>query len=138
MKFIQLITYCLALFIAITNSFGQTFSPQKELGITIGYNYGYFKDLNYSPLNYQQKGVVIAFDYTFFNKRNSDLMNIHLGFTPNKVETNTAEYFTADFYNGVIQFDYLKKLNITKNKLTTYLGGQFSSCLLYTSPSPRD
>jgi len=128
MKIIHLLTICTAMLFSITSNYGQEMNlSNKGLGITVGYNYGYFKDLNYSPLNYQQKGLSIAFDYTFPNRRNGDLLNIHLDFSPNTIETATAEYFTADFYNGSIQFDYLKKLNTSNAKLSTYLGGQFNT-----------
>lgn len=128
MKIIHFLTVCLTIIIASTSGYGQaTNFANKELGITVAYNYGYFKDLNYSPLNYQQKGLAIAFDYTFPNRRNGNLLNVHLGFAPNSIETQTAEYFTADFYTGTIQFDYLKKMKTTKSKLITYLGGQFNS-----------
>jgi len=128
MKIIHLFTVCLVMIFSITSNYAQqTNRSNKGLGITVGYNYGYFKDLNFSPLNYQQKGLAIAFDYTFPNKRNGDLFNIHLGFSPNTIETTTAEYFTADFFNGTIQFDYLKKVKNNNSKLTTYLGGQFGS-----------
>lgn len=128
MKIIHLLIGCIAMIFATTNSYGQQANfSNKALGITIGYNYGYFKDLNYSPLNYQQKGLAIAFDYTIPNRRNGDLLNFHLGFSPNTIETATAEYFTADYYNGTLQFDYLKKLQTKNAKLRTYLGGQFNT-----------
>lgn len=127
MKTIHFFIIGLGLLFSISSYGQQTNLSNKALGISVGYNYGYFKDLNFSPLNYQQKGLAIAFDYTMPNRRNGDLFNIHLGFTPNKMETTTAEYFTVDFYNGTIQLDYLKKLKFNKAKLTTYLGGQLNT-----------
>lgn len=128
MKIIPFLTLYLAMIIASVNSYGQeTNFSNKELGITLGYNYGYFKDLNYSPLNYQQKGLSFAFDYTFPNRRNGDLMNVHLGFTPNTIESPAAEHFIADYLIGDIRFDYLKKMKSAKPRLTAYLGGQFNS-----------
>ncbi|MFK7981217.1 MAG: hypothetical protein AB8G86_14625 [Saprospiraceae bacterium] len=44
-----------------------------------------------------------AFDYTFPNRRNGDLLNIHLGIAPNTIETVAAEYFTADYLTGDIR-----------------------------------
>ncbi len=113
---------------ASTSSYGQlTNFSNKELGVTVGYNYGYFKDLNYSPLNYKQGGLAIAFDYTFPNRRNGDLWNIHLGFAPNTIESVAAEHFTADYLIGDIRFDYLKKMKTKNARLSAYLGGQFNS-----------
>lgn len=126
MRIIHFLTLCVAMLFATTDTYGQP-SQSKELGITIGYNYGYFKDLNFSPLNYRQKGLAVAFDYTFFNRRNGDLLNAHVGFAPNSIESSAAEHFKSDYLIGDIRFEYLKKSTKSTEKRSVYVGGQFNS-----------
>lgn len=97
-------------------------AQQKEFTVSIGTNHGYFKDSNYSPLNYQQKGMSLGLDYTKYSK--DHLFGVHLDFSLNNLQTNAAEHFASDYLMGTIAIDFLKKSKSFQNKSSLYLGGQ--------------
>ncbi len=114
-------------YLLIISLFFCTFSliaQQKEIAISIGDNHGYFKDSNYSPLNYQQQGMAFGLDYTRYSKADQYLFNVHLDFSPNTLHSNAAEHFSSDYLMGTVAIDFLKKSSSFQNRAKLYLGGR--------------
>jgi len=102
-------------------------AQQNEFVVSIGTSQGYFKDSNFSPLNYQQQGTALRLAYTRYGKGNQYLFSAHLDFSYNTLHNNAAEHFTSEYIMGTISIDFLKKSTPFRNKSSYYLGGQIQT-----------
>jgi len=101
---------------------------RSQLGLSIGYAQGYFKDLNFSPLNYRQGGITYALNYTRTNKNKNSLFKAQFDYTSGKLTTKASEFFTVDRpYLGNLTLEYFRKLSISNSQLSIYLGGQYKT-----------
>ena len=99
-------------------------AQQKEFALSIGTNHGYFKDSNFSPLNYQQQGIALGLDYMKYSKFKQHLLGAHFDFSLNTLQTNAAEHFTSNYITATIAIDFLKKSSHFKNRSKLYVGGK--------------
>ena len=71
----QTIILCIIL-LGFSNVFAQQTSisdlsnpPTHEIQLSVGYNRGYLKDVNLSPLQYTEGGLIYSLDYTKASKK---------------------------------------------------------------------
>jgi hypothetical protein len=92
--------------------------------LQFGMERGYFKDLNFSPLNYSSGGLVVNSGYKRYFKNNDRLffsVNTQLG----ELNTAVSEFNTSDHYNFNIELGYLKNIPVNSSELKLWLGGQY-------------
>ncbi len=99
-------------------------TSKSTLGLSAGYNYGWFKDTNYSPLIYTSKGRLFALTYEHEGKK-GNLFQAQLSYSGGEDTTPFSDSFMADFWQGDIELAWLKKLNVANPKTDLYLGGQY-------------
>ena len=80
-------------------------STKNEIGLSLGYNSGYFKDLNYSVLNYSDRGLYTRLHYNRqFTKAK---LKTTLGFQIDELSTDVAPFFATSFPRGTLMAEYL-------------------------------
>ena len=102
-----------------------TDNRNNELQIKVGENFGYFKDLNFSPLNYRMNGIVFSADHIRTTKKENTL-RYQLSYGQGEMTTTAAERFTSNYIIGAAKFDFWKKLNTQHENLTVLLGPGYS------------
>lgn len=132
MKQITLITlFCV---LGWTVMFAQEQKEQKPrsnnnaLRVQAGLEQGYFKDLNFSPLNYSSLGLAIKLAYERELKNNDRIffsINPQLG----RLKSEASEYTKSDHYNVNLELGYLVDLPIKSPKLEAMVGGQLHTYL---------
>lgn len=102
------------------------------ISFSLGPNTGFLKDVNYSILNYRQRGMCYNLGYRHQNKEKSFLLNSGISFTSGKLSSDAADHFTTPFVQGQlfisVLFDVYKK---DKSPLRTYAGPQLNSFFQY-------
>jgi hypothetical protein len=96
------------------------------LHLQFGLERGYFKDFNFSPLNYSSSGLVVNLGYQRYLKNDNCLFfstNIEVG----ELNTAVSEFNTSDHYNLNLELGYLKNIPNKAAKIKTQLGGQYHS-----------
>ena len=94
-----------------------------------GCNLGYFKDINFSPLNYQLSGTALGLAFAHQSKSDKALLLAQVEYNSNTVKHEISEAYTADYTIFNLELIYLRKLNCSKAKL--YVGGQYKSNINY-------
>lgn len=96
----------------LANCYSQ--ESKNELQLKLGYNQGYFKDINYSPLNYTESGllVTLAYDRTLRNNAN---LHFLLDFSSGVLSSEVSPYFDALPILANLEIGYLKSLKNTQN-----------------------
>ena len=122
-----LLLICL-LFWTTGNAQTETDTRRKSIGLKIGFDQTYFKDLNFSPLNYKGSGLVLDLDYRKKTK-NDNLFLTRLDYSSTTLEASASEATQTDRYSAHVEFAYLKNLNLSKEKLNLHLGGKYHSYL---------
>ena len=125
--------FLLILIVALTYSkvYSQQDSTiQNSITFSTGLNQGYFKDLNFSPLNYSISGVNYGITYSRIN--NKSIFLTSLDFNNNKVNTIQQTVFPKSKYiQGKVKIAYLRKVNKISKKVDFFLGGQYQSNINY-------
>lgn len=121
--------FLLILIVALTYSkvYSQKDSTiQNSITISTGLNQGYFKDLNFSPLNYSISGV--NYGITYSRRKNKSIFLTSLVFNNNTINTMQQTVFPeAIYFQGKVKIAYLRKLTKISNKVDFFLGGQYQS-----------
>lgn len=99
---------------------------KNNLSILAGYNGSYFKDLNYSPLNYTANGIAIALGYKR-QSQNNNLWYINFDLSYASLASNASDFFSADRYLSNLEIGYLKNIHEKNDKVNFALGGQYHS-----------
>ena len=94
------------------------------LQLQFGPELGYFKDLNFSPLNYSNSGLVIDFSYQRYLK-NANRLFVSTGISSGDLNTAVSEFNTSDHYNFNLELGFLKNIPINASELKLWLGGQY-------------
>jgi len=121
-SFIFLLTFFLA-----SSSYAQwknntsTDDRIRTLQIQVGQNFGYFKDLNFSPLNYKMDGILFSADHIRTTKK-GNILRYHLDYGQGNLTSSASERFTSGYLIGSAKFDFWKKLNTQNKNLTILLG----------------
>lgn len=119
--------FCL-LYLTSGNAQTEEKNRNRSIGLMIGFDQTYFKDLNFSPLNYTGNGLVIDLDYQKRTK-NDNLFLTRLDYASTTLVAAASESTATDRYSAHVEFGYLKNLNLSKDKLTLHLGGKYHSYL---------
>ncbi|WP_291727224.1 hypothetical protein [Bernardetia sp.] len=107
------------------NQIISTLSKKNNIGIQIGGNYSYFKDLNYSPLNYLGRGVLLGINYQRITKK-GDIFFSNIDFSSSTIKPNKEiESFEADYYLANLEVGYLKKIPQRNERLVLHIGGGY-------------
>ena len=67
------------------NTFGQE-KNKKEIGVSVGGNFGYFKDDLFSPLNYNKAGVSSVISYTVGYTKRKTILDVKVMFEKGKLK----------------------------------------------------
>ncbi|MBN2263059.1 MAG: hypothetical protein JW735_09105 [Prolixibacteraceae bacterium] len=101
---------------------------KNSVQMHLGWEQGYFKDANFSPLNYVSGGLAIQMGYQR-NTKNDDLIFISTDFVPGALINMHSEYATSARYIANIEMGYLKEIGNNIPTITTKLGGQYHTYL---------
>lgn len=103
---------------------------QNSITISTGLNQGYFKDLNFSPLNYSISGA--NYGITYSRRNNKSIFLTSLVFNNNTINTMQQTVFPeANYLQGKVKIAYLRKVNKISNKIDFFLGGHYQSNINY-------
>ena len=97
---------------------------QHQIDIMGGSNIGLFKDLTFSPLNYNQKGSFSGVQYSRINNKN--LFVASIDYSKAELTTNASDYFTVEDNNLLsLSLEFLRNLNGPENRVNVALGSQY-------------
>lgn len=99
---------------------------RNSLTLTIGLNQGYFKDQNFSPLNYRSPGARFGLAYAR-NTAAGHQWSTELGLSLNTLKNPTNFRIDPDRYQIDIAFGYLRALNANTSERRIHLGGKYRS-----------
>ena len=109
-----------------------TVNKKNQISFSIGPHLGYLKDLNFSPLNYRERGILLSLDYNRKNSKESRLFTTELNFHSGKLKTRSSDFFTTPFLQASLKFAFLFKVQQTKQKkLSLFLGSEYQSFVQY-------
>jgi hypothetical protein len=97
---------------------------KNTLHLQLGLEDGYFKDLNFSPLNYSSRGLVVNLGYQRYLKKDDHLF-FSANIQPGELTTAASEFNTSDHYNLNLEFGCLKNIRNNASEIKTLLGGQY-------------
>lgn len=117
---------------------GQTEPTKKEakasheIGLSAGYNFGIFKDQNYSPLLYSSNGLLYGLNYQKTNKRTGNIFLADLNYNADTVQTSTSKELGANTIQANLGLGYLKNINIANSdKWNVAIGGKYNFFIQY-------
>ena len=103
----------------------------STLGLSIGFNQAYFKDIILSTLQYREVGLAYGLDYQEINSK-GHIFRTHIDFSPGRLRTKVSKFFDADYLAGGINVDVLKRLNTSSTqKSTWHIGGGYHFRVYY-------
>jgi len=109
---------------------------RNKIQLHFGLEQGYFKDLNFSPMNYSSRGKAIHLGYQRHLKNDDRIFfssNFHLGELKfGELNPDVSEFNTANHYNFNLEIGYLKNINNNTSEIKTQVGGQYHSYLDFT------
>lgn len=100
-------------------------SWNDEFRITIGYTHGYFKDLNFSPLNYHHNGISLGIGYRRV-LTNEALIQTSLQLGYDILVTEVFRGFNPNILTGTLALSYLHPLFST-DVVSVYAGPRLRS-----------
>ncbi len=95
----------------------------KSFDILIGFENGFLKDRNYSPLNYSTNGLALTFGYSK-QLKNDNLLLFRTNFQFGEIKTKISDYNSADRYTTNLEFSYLINLPVDIPNMKLHIGGQ--------------
>lgn len=95
-----------------------------ELNFSLNYNHNYFKDLNYSPLNYRANGFGSTISYQRQKALNLPIFGLEFTGHFNRIKTPVSDIFTANDYGGNFQLYYLFPI-LENSNTRLYLGPKY-------------
>lgn len=101
---------------------------KNTVNLNLGFAKGFFKDKNYSPLNYSSRDFSIDLGYLRALK-NKNLLFFSSSFQTGTLSTPVSEFSSSDHYNINLELGYLFKLPHNISKTDFYVGGQYHSYL---------
>ncbi|MDA9774500.1 hypothetical protein N9B82_06045 [Saprospiraceae bacterium] len=78
---------------------------QNEIGLSVGYNSGYFKDLNFSVLNYKDRGLYTKFHY--HHRFSKTTLKTSLEINYDNIHSDVAPFFSTLFPRAGLKAEYL-------------------------------
>ena len=128
MKITRLICYffCFTLFSGQLSAQDAT-THKNEMSYTLGTNFGYFKDQNFSPLNYSIFGYTGKVHYARHHAGGKNIFGVGFDLNLNSIYSDASEFFKAGHYQANITIDYLRKIPVSNGRISLYAGAQFQS-----------
>ncbi len=120
MKNSLLILICLALSLSIC--YGQDSKADYTVGVHLAVNLGYWKDSNYSTLNYRQSGLEYGL---YLSRQKKNLIRVQANFSPSNLTTHFSDFFETRHWNGNLWFSYLFGLSNRDQKLNYFIGPEY-------------
>ncbi|MEM6736177.1 MAG: hypothetical protein AAF620_08930 [Bacteroidota bacterium] len=103
-------------------------SLNDHIGVSVGYNQGYFKDLLFSPLNYIQGGALYGLRYVRQSPNDKNLIELNMQYSSGELNVSDLDNFTASYLFGKFKLGYLHRISLIKrNNLKVYLGGEYQT-----------
>ncbi len=126
--------------LALAGAFAQSNSEgSNTMQGTIGYDYGYLKDLNFSPLHYQEQGKTYALGYRWQDASTLNEFNLSVDYGSGQLHTDAAKDFTTDYIRGNFSIGYLRKVKLYGVKITDWaLGARYHFYLNYLDWNQQD
>lgn len=112
--------------ICSANLLAQTPLPQNQLRIGVGYVQNYYKDLNFSPLNYRGQGIGGQIEYRRFTQ-NENMLFAEINVQQANIEADVSRFTESLNISGDISLGYLKRMNKDNSKTQFYLGAVIHS-----------
>src|SRR5262245_61281698 len=107
----RLVTLLLLLAVLWNASYAQSDAKASDqIAFEIGPHFGYLRDLNFSPLNYREPGLLFSLAYNHTNKKENLLFTADVDYVPGKLKTDVSEYFTTNFFMVNVEASLLFKL----------------------------
>lgn len=121
----------LGLFFWINGSVSQAQEASSSLksnriGLELGWNQAWFRDLNFSPLNYSAGGVDIGINYQH-TTTNQHQIFANIGFSPTSLKARPTDFFDSDRYLANLKIGYLRKIPALGTPFTLRAGLQYQS-----------
>lgn len=109
------------------NTLAQAAKIRKDqVGLNVGYNFSFLYDRNFSPLFYQEQGIVYSINYEWIG--NKTIFFAGLNFSQGKLMTKISDFFESKYIKGEIDLGYLRRAFTSGNgKFQHYLGGGLHS-----------
>lgn len=101
---------------------------QNQLNLLAGYHQAHFKDINFSPLNYQASGIGLSISYQR-KTRNGNIFYTGIDFSNSTLSNEVSDFFNSDRYLANLSVGYLKKVSLNHPKLAIHFGGQLNANL---------
>jgi hypothetical protein len=122
---------CIFMFITLftTQLFAQAEKTFKNnIALDLGYNQGYVKDLNFSPLNYTQGGKVLGLRYEKNSANGKNRIESGLHLSAGKLNTAASDYFKTTYILATFDASFLRKLPQSDvAKLAFFVGGEYKT-----------
>jgi hypothetical protein len=111
---------------------GITKITSSQIGLEIGFIKGYFKDLNYSPLNYTEGGTMFSLSYSRNNPKSRHMFAADIDFASGQMKSGAQDFFYTDHTLVNLELSFLWRMRQPKNKdLSFFLGPQYNSFIQY-------
>lgn len=101
---------------------------KNALRAQVGLEQGYYKDLNFSPLNYSSLGLAVKLAYER-ELRNNDQLFFSINPQLGRIRSEASEYTASDHYNVNLELGYLVDLPVKSQKIEAMVGGQLHTYL---------
>ncbi len=115
------------------------FAQSNTLQGTIGFDHGYLKDLNFSPLHYQEQGKTYMLGYHWQDGSTLNQFTFQTDFGTGQLHTDASEHFTTDYIRGNFSVGYLRRFNLYDVKITDWaIGARYHFYLNYLDWNQQD
>jgi hypothetical protein len=123
----------IALLISATSLLAQTEKTFKNnFSLDFGYNQGYVKDLNFSPLNYTQGGKLLGLNYQKNSGNGKNRIESGLHISAGKLNTTASDYFKTSYILVAFDASFLRKIHQSNDaRLSYFVGGEYKSNVQY-------
>jgi len=103
---------------------------KNQINLNFGYNHGYLKDLNFSPLRYVDGGLLYGGSY--IRKSKNHIFRFEAHYSADTTSTKGIEAFDSDYQVADVKFAFLQKnKRLSSDKMEFYFGGQYHFHILY-------
>lgn len=100
---------------------------KNSIGLQLGYNAGYLKDVNFSALNYKEGGLLYSLKFEHHPPNEKEIIDAEFNFCLGTLKTKASDNLTSASTMANFEFSYLRKL--IQKRAAIYLGAQYNSYL---------
>jgi len=103
----------------------------NSIALSYGVNSGLLKDLNFSPLHYNENGRLFSLQYLRHTPVRKNIFEVGIDFNSGKEKPDVSTFLTANYIYGKINASYYRKINTSNNKWNFYAGAGYATSLFY-------